>query len=103
MTRRSRPEASNGSCRCTTSCSAFRPEAGEEAGRSSPNALISEGELSKAAKTLESDGLGNLCDPRVASQFQAKPPARKESLPLRLADYDAFRRVTVDLAPRSAS
>ena len=61
--------------------------------------LISEGELSKAVKTLESDGLGNLCDPRVAAQLQANHPARKEALPDSLADYDAFRRVTVDLAP----
>ena len=58
----------------------------EEAIVSQAVAYISEGLISKAVGLLESNGLGDLLDPRIVAQLKAKHPKRKEPMPSRLPD-----------------
>ena len=45
-------------------------------------ALIEEGELSKTARLLTSSSLGDLSDPRIIAQLEAKHPRRETAIDL---------------------
>ena len=61
-------------------------------------ALIEEGELSKAARLLTSSGLGDLTDPRIIAQLEAKHPRRETEIDVDLSRFGPIEDIVVDLA-----